>query len=598
MADHEDEHETFEAVGAGASLTYPMQCSALRKNGHVVIKGRPCKIVDSTSKTGKHGHAKVNLTAIDIFTGKKLEDVSPSTHNMEVPFVTRTEFELLDIDDDFLSLMTDSGATKDDVKMPEGDLGRDLLAAFKSERNLSVTVIKAMGEEAVIAFKDAPKHPHSTQHHFITTIHRAVRKAKSLEIRKLVRKLKAARAKVASAQPDLPEEVASTRRKELAKIERDITNLKGANLRTIVLDAVIGAIKGLGLPDPEAAKLHAVCREQTAALDSDDNQNANSQSAQSTQSTLLMSASLRVRANKEFKTKLELEFSRFASKVSDDTANVPIAVDSNTRNASSEIKIPKIPKQIGAASNGLQKPQAMPFPSRLREKKTSVIDPVQDLSTDEEMDDYSANKVTSKMTMAFVGNLNDGASDVSFSDVSDTESARNAPPPNPKGSKRSKIDTSQKKKNRPGQRARQQLWEKEFGKNANHLQKKITLHKPTPFSDIHPSWSAKQKQNQSITEFSGQKTMFWATEPTVEASVDKTLHPSWAAKKLQKQKLALISAGASAIPKKIVFGDDSGSNNANTETKSEEKLHPSWVAKKRQSATIRNSIGKKIKFDE
>lgn len=46
--------------GSGASDTYPVQCSSLRKNGYVMIKGRPCKIMEmSTSKTGKHGHAKV-----------------------------------------------------------------------------------------------------------------------------------------------------------------------------------------------------------------------------------------------------------------------------------------------------------------------------------------------------------------------------------------------------------------------------------------------------------------------------------------------------------------------------------------------------------
>ena len=50
MSDVESEPE-FEAAESGASDTYPMQCSALRKSGFVMIKGFPCKIVDmSTSK--------------------------------------------------------------------------------------------------------------------------------------------------------------------------------------------------------------------------------------------------------------------------------------------------------------------------------------------------------------------------------------------------------------------------------------------------------------------------------------------------------------------------------------------------------------------
>ena len=63
MADSGDPHdEQVESADAGASRTYPQQASAIRKNGYLLIKGRPCKVVDmSTSKTGKHGHAKVSL---------------------------------------------------------------------------------------------------------------------------------------------------------------------------------------------------------------------------------------------------------------------------------------------------------------------------------------------------------------------------------------------------------------------------------------------------------------------------------------------------------------------------------------------------------
>ncbi|KAG5519808.1 hypothetical protein PMAC_000081 [Pneumocystis sp. 'macacae'] len=151
------EHD-FSNIDAGGSLTFPVQCSALRKNGHVVIKGRPCKIVDmSTSKTGKHGHAKVHLVGIDIFTGKKLEDLSPSTHNMDVPNISRTDYQLINIDDGFLNLITSDGTTKDDVRLPEGELGEKIISEFDEGKDLIITVVSAMGEEAALGVKEAPK---------------------------------------------------------------------------------------------------------------------------------------------------------------------------------------------------------------------------------------------------------------------------------------------------------------------------------------------------------------------------------------------------------------------------------------------------------
>merc|ERR1712156_316223 len=155
MGDEENALEAdFESGTSGASETFPMQCSALRKNGYVMIKDRPCKIVEmSTSKTGKHGHAKVHLLALDIFTNRKFEDICPSTHNMNVPNVTRQDYQLTGIDDGFCSLMDDGGDLKEDLKLPEGELGEEIQKKFDNDENFAVTVLKAVGEEKIIAMK-------------------------------------------------------------------------------------------------------------------------------------------------------------------------------------------------------------------------------------------------------------------------------------------------------------------------------------------------------------------------------------------------------------------------------------------------------------
>lgn len=88
---------------------------------------------------GKHGHAKVHMVGIDIFSGKKYEDICPSTHNMDVPHVKREDYQLTDIDDGFLVLMSDGGDLREDLKIPEGELGVQLRSEYDAGKELLVS---------------------------------------------------------------------------------------------------------------------------------------------------------------------------------------------------------------------------------------------------------------------------------------------------------------------------------------------------------------------------------------------------------------------------------------------------------------------------
>ncbi|KAI9358547.1 eukaryotic elongation factor 5A hypusine, DNA-binding OB fold-domain-containing protein, partial [Zopfochytrium polystomum] len=129
----------------------------LRVNDHAVINDRPCQINDiSFTLEGLHLRGrKVSLVGVDVHTGQSHRCMVPDYSFVSIPTVVRSEFTLLDVTaDGFMSLLTDDGQTKDDVKVPGGGLGRRMRAAFGRGVDLMVTVVTAMDEETCIGFRE------------------------------------------------------------------------------------------------------------------------------------------------------------------------------------------------------------------------------------------------------------------------------------------------------------------------------------------------------------------------------------------------------------------------------------------------------------
>ena len=147
----------FEKVDSGASLSIPISVSDIKKGVHVVMgEGRPCKIMEiTTSKTGKHGHAKANMTGIDIFNGRKYQDACPVSHNKESPNIVRTEWTVMSVDDEgFLSIIDKLGNMRQDLKLPKETEDDEVISnritnGLENGRTVLVTVLASMGIEKI-----------------------------------------------------------------------------------------------------------------------------------------------------------------------------------------------------------------------------------------------------------------------------------------------------------------------------------------------------------------------------------------------------------------------------------------------------------------
>ncbi len=100
--------------------TKPVSVGSLQKGHYIVIDGVACRVVDTqTSRPGKHGHAKVRLTAVGLLDDKKRVIVMPGHDNVETPIVEKKNAQVLSIQGDTAQVMDADTYETFDLKIPD-----------------------------------------------------------------------------------------------------------------------------------------------------------------------------------------------------------------------------------------------------------------------------------------------------------------------------------------------------------------------------------------------------------------------------------------------------------------------------------------------
>jgi translation initiation factor 5A len=109
----------------------------------LLIDGIPCRVVDlEFSAPGKHGAAKVRVTAIGVFDGQKRTMLAPSHADVEVPIINKKKAQVVSVTETSAQLMDLETYETFDVLIPE-----DMKSSIKA--GAEVEIIESMGKRAI-----------------------------------------------------------------------------------------------------------------------------------------------------------------------------------------------------------------------------------------------------------------------------------------------------------------------------------------------------------------------------------------------------------------------------------------------------------------
>lgn len=144
-------------INSGSQEKKSIPVNKIRKDGYVMIEGRPCRVVDiQRFKIGKHGHAKAKIAGSDIFTGRRYETMLPSSHDIEVPFVERKEYSLINIEGKNTQIIDLQGNMREDVELEDDEISNKIRELFEKNSNdeeIIVSVISSFGQSKFIDCK-------------------------------------------------------------------------------------------------------------------------------------------------------------------------------------------------------------------------------------------------------------------------------------------------------------------------------------------------------------------------------------------------------------------------------------------------------------